>query len=179
MNSGFSTHFEKWHSHVTDIGFASSSMTHSGWCNAISKLRPSSCRDFLRLCNSCKLHRERKLSQYLPFKSPFIEIRGLADSADFPVSGFARIEIPSRGGHPRDAKRDRWSAIVWGRRTAKARSTLWSTAETRRAHSDLVFITDARISSIWLRELMTLRQISYSMNFFIKAKKNCEEGLAA
>jgi len=111
-------------------------MTQRGWRRAaIAKLWPSSCRDFLRLCNSWRWQRERKLSQYLLFKSPPIVKRGFESLACLlPVLGVERLEPERARGQPREERRERWSEIDWGRRTARARSTLWSTAEPRRDH---------------------------------------------
>lgn len=160
MNSGLSTHFEKWRWDAIDIGFTSSSIAQSGWCRATSLLCPSSCRDFLRLCNSCRLHNAIKFSQYWCLRSPSIVNRGFCTAACFVACESEKLNVDKVGGHPREVRRPLWSAIAWGRRMANARSTLWSTAEIRRAHCGRVFVMEARTSSASLSALMARRRVS-------------------
>jgi len=51
-----------------------------------------------------------------------------------PVLGVESLESERAGDQPSEERRERWSEIAWGRRTARAWSTLRSTVETRRDH---------------------------------------------
>ena len=77
-----------------------------------------------------------------------------------PVLGVESLESERAGDQPSEERRERWSEIAWGRRIARARSTRWSTAETRRDHWGRVLATDVKISSICLKELMAMSRVS-------------------
>jgi hypothetical protein len=83
-----------------DIRLTISSITHKGGRIRVSKLCPSNCLDFLLICNSCKLQRDRKLSEYLVFRSSFSEKRGFKNSYGFALPMFIRFEPLKSRGHP-------------------------------------------------------------------------------
>lgn len=168
MYSGLSTHFEKCRWDAIEIGLTSSSIAQRGWWRATSLLWPSSCLDFLCLCNSWRLHKATKFSQYCCLRSPCIVKRGLETSADVLVAGLEEDNVDSGGGHPREARRARWSAIACGLNTARALSTLWSTAATRCVHWGRVFVTEVKISSVSLSVLIASSRMSCNFSEIYK-----------
>ena len=77
--------------------------------------------------------------------------RVLQEAIEFDSRGFSELDDDSDGGHPREERRERYSAIACGLRTANAFSTLSSTAAMSRHHWGCDLETEATMSSVFLR----------------------------